>query len=439
MSSTAGEVENRKGENEIPLSAYPMAAVIGVTASALGALFLVTVHQLERLVWHTLPDTIGTDRAAPWWVIGMLLIGAVLAGLALRMKGHGGHSALHGLALDPDLSALPSVLLAALASLAFGAVLGPEAPLLAIGAAFGAWVGRSRPEAAQLFVLVAVAGTIAAIFGNPLIAVVMLLEIAVVSGMSRAAAVLPVLLVSVASAYVVYIGVGDFGGLGQVVLSVPGTPAYGGLKVVDVLLAVAVATVTVAVVLATRAGGRRVAHLAERFAFPVIIGAALIIAAMALIADRLAEGSIDLVLFSGQAALADVVSGLPVATLVIVLGLKAIAYAVSLGSGFRGGAIFPAVFLGVVVAAVAAGLFSDGSVSAYAAAGIAAATVATCRLVLLGVIMGVLLLSTAGPAITVTAIVGAVTAHVLMQALDRITALRKVASDSGDPALPVRN
>jgi len=93
----------------------------------------------------------------------------------------------------------------------------------------------------------------------------------------------------------------------------------------------------------------------------------------------------------------------------------------------------------VVVAAVAAGLFSDGSVSAYAAAGIAAATVATCRLVLLGVIMGVLLLSTAGPAITVTAIVGAVTAHVLMQALDRVTASRTVASASGDSALPVTN
>jgi H+/Cl- antiporter ClcA len=42
----------------------------------------------------------------------------------------------------------------------------------------------------------------------------------------------------------------------------------------------------------------------------------------------------------------------PCALLVLVV-VKALGYAISLGSGFRGGSVFPAIFLGVGIASIA--------------------------------------------------------------------------------------
>ena len=60
----------------------------------------------------------------------------------------------------------------------------------------------------------------------------------------------------------------------------------------------------------------------------------------------------------------DEVASLPAATVVasvgallILLLAKALAYAVSLGCGFRGGPVFPAIFIGVAVAMIPAAVF----------------------------------------------------------------------------------
>jgi H+/Cl- antiporter ClcA len=56
---------------------------------------------------------------------------------------------------------------------------------------------------------------------------------------------------------------------------------------------------------------------------------------------------VDLVLFSGEAALPQVIAETSAGVLALLVLVKGTAYALSLGAGFRGGPTFPAVTLGV--------------------------------------------------------------------------------------------
>ncbi len=87
---------------------------------------------------------------------------------------------------------------------------------------------------------------------------------------------------------------------------------------------------------------------------------------------------------------------------------KTIGYAVSLGGGFRGGMVFPAVFLGTVVATGTSLLVSGSNVSPLVAAGIAAAVAGVLRLPFTAVLLALLLCAGAGLTVTTPAIFGAV-------------------------------
>jgi H+/Cl- antiporter ClcA len=95
-------------------------------------------------------------------------------------------------------------------------------------------------------------------------------------------------------------------------------------------------------------------------------------------------------------------------TALVVLVGKFVAYTASLGSGFRGGPIFPAVALGVIMATCATLVVGGTSASALAAVGIAAATAAGMRMPFTALLLAVMLTYPAGGATTVLAIVGVV-------------------------------
>ena len=67
---------------------------------------------------------------------------------------------------------------------------------------------------------------------------------------------------------------------------------------------------------------------------------------------------------------------------------KFVAYAASLGSGFRGGPIFPAIALGADLATGTTLIVDGTSISALAAIGIAAATAAMIRLPFMATLLG---------------------------------------------------
>ena len=163
-----------------------LAALLGFPVAFAAVLFQTAIHDLIHLVWQTIPDEFGWSQPAWWYVILVPGLAGLLVAAAVRLPGHGGHSPLEGLGAEPIAPiALSSILTAALASLGLGLVLGPEAPLIALGLGLGALavrVIRIDGTGAQLLVFAGAFAAIAALFGGPLVAAFLLFEVTAASG-----------------------------------------------------------------------------------------------------------------------------------------------------------------------------------------------------------------------------------------------------------------
>ena len=164
----------------------------------------------------------------------MVTLAGVLVGLAIQyLPGRGGHSPADGFAMHgpPTRAQLPGVVLAALAGLALGAVIGPEAPLIAIGSGLAlALVGlvkRNLPQ--QTSQVIGASGSFAAIsalFGSPLSVAFLLMEASGLGGPLLGLVMVPGLLAS-GIGYLVFIGFGSWTGHGTFSLTIPGLPHFG--------------------------------------------------------------------------------------------------------------------------------------------------------------------------------------------------------------------
>src|SRR6185312_687036 len=97
---------------------------------------------------------------------------------------------------------------------------------------------------------------------------------------------------------------GDWGGIEATTLSVPGLPAYDGVRLSDLVIAVAVGVLLALLTEVVRRGAARIAGPGRaRLGMPaLLLLGALAIGVVALVADGLGTSSQD-VLFSGQASL----------------------------------------------------------------------------------------------------------------------------------------
>jgi H+/Cl- antiporter ClcA len=123
------------------------------------------------------------------------------------------------------------------------------------------------------------------------------------------------------------------------------------------------------------------------------------------------------VLFSGQAAVPNVVAETSAGIVVVLLVAKALGYAICLGCGFRGGPVFPAIFLGVALAMLAV-IALDVSPTLAVAVGTAAGMAAMTRLVFASLLLAALLAGSDGVDATPAAVLAATAAWVTMKALD---------------------
>lgn len=398
-------------------------ALLGAPAALVAAGFLGFVHDLEHWLWHDLPREIGAS-SPPWYlVIGLPAAGACIVFFARRfLPGDGGHPPLQGIGGGAvPVSHAAGIALAAIGSLAFGAVLGPEAPLIALGSVVGmVFTVFARPDENGKAVL-ATAGSfsaISALFGGPIVGGMLLVE----GGLEMGKKLLGVLLpgfVAAAIGYVLFVGLGDWGGLATQGLAVPNLPAYKGTHIYDLLLAVAVGVITAVIVSAVRRSAGELADRGpKRLGLPLLlIGGGLAVGLIAQIADWLGADSQD-VLFSGQSAIPDVAATTSSAILLLLLAAKAAGYLVSLFCGFRGGPIFPAIFIGIAVAEFPHTWFGTSptvAVAIGAAAGMAAGT----RLLITAALFASLLVGSAGLAAVPAAVLAASAAWLTMQALDK--------------------
>ncbi|NUR72143.1 MAG: chloride channel protein [Hamadaea sp.] len=352
-----------------------LGAAIGIPAALVAALFLAAVHWLEHWLWG--------EGEPPWYaVVSLPVLGAVIVVLARRfLPGDGGHSPLEGLSTSPTpVAYAPGVILAALGSLSYGAVLGPEAPVIALGSVVGMTVTHFVKLDKQGTAVLSNAGefsAISALFGGPLVAGMLLVE----GGIGLGARLLPVLLpglVAAAIGYLIFIGFGSWGGLNAPGLVVPDLPAYTGVHVGELLIVIVAGVLSAFVVAWVRQLGLRVSTV--KLPMPALLPAGgLAVGLLALLARALGANSQD-VLFSGQASVGVVATADSTKIVLILLATKFLAYAVCLGCGFRGGPIFPAVFLGVAIASLGVVWF-DASPTLALAAGAGAGMAAQTRLI----------------------------------------------------------
>jgi H+/Cl- antiporter ClcA len=421
------------------------AAVVGVVVSLAAWCFLELVHQIQHGVFMGLPNDMGYNSAPWWWLVLVLGVAGVIVALAIeRLPGRGGHVPAHGLAVGgPPVQPidLPGVILAALASVGLGTVVGPEAPLLAIGAGLGVLLIRraqpATPQQGQM--VIAAAGSFAAIsflFDQPIIAAILIIEATGLAKKQLPLILLPGLLAAGIGSLIT-IGMGQLTGLSTAAYSLSALPlpAEARPTFVDFLwtipLAILVAIGSVIIFRVARAAEPRVVKRLFVFA-PAV---AMIIAGLAIAFSHITGKSYSEVLFSGQDQLPGLVSGQAgwsVSALLLVIGFKGLAYSISLPT-FRGGPTFPAMFLGAA-AGILMSRLPGFHLTAAVAVGMGAALAAVLRLPLSAIVIATVLTAKSGPGAGPVTIVGVVVAYLTAIAMDRRQAAKAPDTSEEAPA-----
>ncbi len=413
-----------------------VAAVVGVAASLAAVAFMTAVNVLQKTAWTTIPDSFGWESVPWWWVLGMLLIGSVLTWAACLLPGQGGHRPLDDMAFNITPHMIGSVVLAALATLVFGAVVGPEVPVMAVGTATAGLLFRGdNPGERRVLLAAGGVAAIGLILGNPLITAILVLEGAALKGSpgGRAAmsGLMPIM-VALGFGYLIQVGVDNFAGFGESVLAVPGLPTYPVVEGVDMLVGLTVAIFVALLAVTAFQIAQAIRTQAGERPLPVILIAGAAIAAVAIAVTSVTDLNVDTILFSGQSAMTEVLALTSFGTLALTALGKMIAYGISLGAGYRGGRIFPAVYLGVVAGTAMNVLVPDTNLSAMVAVGIAAGAGAMLRLPFTSALLAVLLCADAGMAVTTMAIIGSIVGILVRVATDAAVAKRGWQSEDAE-------
>jgi H+/Cl- antiporter ClcA len=195
------------------------------------------------------------------------------------------------------------------------------------------------------------------------------------------------------------------------------------------------AAIAVGTLLIFRLAKEIVAPVASR-PFLLIPVCGVAIAGLAIAFQEAAGKPLNEVIFSGEETLSPLVahaSTWSLSALALVIAFKGLAYGISLGS-FRGGPVFPALFLGAA-AGLMAGHLPGFEVTPAVAVGMGAATVAVLRLPLSAVVLALLLVSKGGLATSPLIIVGVVVAYLTTSAISP-AALPGSTDEAPPPASP---
>ncbi|MDX3641970.1 chloride channel protein [Streptomyces sp. MB09-02B] len=412
------------------LALLAMAALIGVPVSAAAFGFLVLVGEAQPVLYTDLPRSLGFDGTPAWWPLPLLAVGGLLVGLTVRyLPGHGGHeptAGFHPTGAPPPVE-LPGIFLAALATLCCAAVLGPEAPLLALGSGLAAGavrlVGRDPPE--QMSAVLGAAGSFAAVsslLGSPLLGAFLLMEASGLGGVMMTTVLVPGLLAADVGA-LVFVGLGSWTGLGTYSLVLPDVPAAVRPTVAEFSWALVIGVSAALVAAGIRWLAVRLRARVERRRVPATVVIGLVVAGLAIgYAEGTGKPATD-VLYSGQTALDPFLrhsATYSVGALALLVLCKGLAYCASL-SAFRGGPIFPAMFVGAAGGILCSHLPGLSLVAGFAM-GIGAMSAAMLRLPLVSVLLATLLIGAQGITVMPLVIVAVVVSYVITARLTPLPA-----------------
>lgn len=349
------------------------AVCVGVACSLILMIVDVLAEQLQHVLWDHLPAALGIGGEPAWWTILILtLTGALVGAVVWRFPGGAGPDpATEGLVGPPlPTTTVPGLLVAAVLALAGGVSLGPENPVTAANITVAATLGlRLLPGVAgEVWIGLAAAGTIGALFGTPVAAALILSEMLV--GQSD------VPLWDRLSAPLLAAGVGA---LTTVVVAQPemqiNLPAYRGFRAIDLLSGSIIALAACAAGLCIVYAFPRLHRAFQRLRHPFVrlVLGGLLLGVLGAVGGRIT-------LFKGLAEMKQLVADdYGGGRMLWILLVKSAALLIAATCGFRGGRIFPAVFIGVAAGLLAHDIAGSVPVSLAVASALLGVLVATTR------------------------------------------------------------
>ena len=315
------------------------AGVLGVFGGFVGLVFLWAITFGGS--WYT--DSHPGWFGGHWWWVAVTAAAGVVVGLLRRLTRlpedvPGLVEDLRAGEVDPGLVA--GTVAVSVVSLIGGASVGPEKVLASIGGGAGNWIARRRrldEEDSQVNTLAGIAGIYGGLFSSPVIVVMLVLEVARPGG-SRFSKALVANIAAASVSFGIYFAIA-----GAVFLGVYQVPRYtfedwqllAGVPL-GLFAALVTALTTRVIMLASGLFGQlKVPAIAKSVLGGTIFG--------------IIGVALPLTMFSGGDQLTSVLRGagsLGLGFCIAILVAKMLTCAVSQASGFLGGPIFPALFIG---------------------------------------------------------------------------------------------
>lgn len=324
--------------------------VVGLLAGFCAVGFRLLIQALNRLAWQQGPYTLEHLAALPFWwklvvpAIGGLVVGSIIFYFAREAKGHGVPEVMEAVALSSG-RIRPRVVVAKMFAsgvcIGTGGSVGREGPIVQIGSALGSAIGqwlKIEPRRLKTLVGCGAAGGIAATFNAPVAGALFAVEI--ILGDFGVAQFSPIVISSVAATVVSHRFLGDFPAFevpGYSLVTASELFAYAGLGILAALTALAFIRTLY-----------RVEDLFDRVSvYPPVkaMVGGLMIGAIGIWAPH--------IFGVGYQAINEIVSGNLIWQLALVLiGLKILAVAITIGSGGSGGVFAPSLFIGAMLGGV---------------------------------------------------------------------------------------
>ena len=318
------------------------AVAIGIASSLILIVVMKIASVLQNLLWQRLPGTLGIAQDSPLWIIGVLTLTGIAVGLVIRFsQGHAGPDPacepLIGAPVPP--SALPGLIVALILGLAGGVSLGPEHPIMTVNIALAVAIGaRLLPRVNRMeWTILASAGTIGALFGTPVAAALIFSQ--TLNGSSE----VPLWDRLFAPLMAAAAGALTTGLFFHPHFSLP-IAHYGQMEMTDILSGAIVAAIDIAAGMVAVWCLPRLHAMMHQMKNPVLV---LGIGGFILGILGVIGGPVSL--FKGLDEMQQMVANQAFSTsdYFLLAVIKLTALVVAAASGFRGGRIFPAVFVGV--------------------------------------------------------------------------------------------
>ncbi|MDQ8583716.1 ion channel protein [Klebsiella sp. CN_Kp091] len=318
------------------------AIIIGIASSLVLIVAMKIAAILQSILWSDLPAHVGIAADSPLWIIAILTLTGIAVGLVVRFSpGHGGPDpATESLIGAPiATSALPGLLAALILGLAGGVSLGPEHPIMVVNIALAVALGsRLFPRVSSLdWTILAASGTIGALFGTPVAAAL------IFSQTLNSSSDVPLWDRLFAPLLAAAAGALTTGIFFHPNFTLP-IPHYPHLRIVDIISGAIVTLIAIAVGMVAVWCLPRLHALVHRLKNPVLM---LGIGGFLLGILGVIGGHITL--FKGLDEMQQLASSqtLGAADFLLIAVVKLAALVLAAACGFRGGRIFPAVFVGV--------------------------------------------------------------------------------------------